>query len=65
MSCEAEVSMALTRAMARCREGREMTALETEELVASLADPKLEDRAKADFLTLGRAKGRRRGNWRG
>jgi len=57
MSCEAEMSMALTRAVSRCREGREMTALETEELVASLADPKLDDQAKADFLIAWAVKG--------
>ena len=57
MNCEVAGSMALARAIERCREGREMTALETEDLVASLADPKVEDQAKADFLLTWASKG--------
>jgi len=57
--------MALSRAVARCREGREMTSLETEELVASLADPKVGDQAKADFLFAWAAKGETAGELAG
>lgn len=65
MSCEVADSMALSRAMARCREGREMSALETEDLVASLADPKVDDQAKADFLVAWAGKGETAGELAG
>ena len=55
----------MTQALARCREGREMTALETEDLVASLADPKVADPAKADFLVAWAAKGETAGELAG
>lgn len=65
MSCEVAGSMALTRAMEHCREGREMTALEAEDLVASLADPQGADQAKADFLIAWAAKGETAGELAG
>ena len=65
MSCEVVGSMALTRAVVRCREGREMTALEAEDLVASLADPQVDDKSKADFLIAWAAKGETAGELAG
>lgn len=65
MSCEVTGSLALTRALEYCREGREMSALETEDLVASLADGRVSDPSKADFLTAWAAKGETAGELAG
>ncbi|NDC71105.1 MAG: hypothetical protein EBZ65_09320 [Betaproteobacteria bacterium] len=65
MSCEAGGSMALTQAVSHCREGWEMTSLETEDLVASLADPQVDDQSKADFLVAWAAKGETAGELAG
>ena len=55
----------MTRAVSHCREGREMTPLETEDLVASLADPQVDDQSKADFLVAWSAKGETAGELAG
>jgi len=55
----------LTRAVSHCREGREMTSLETEDLVASLADPQVDDQSKAEFLVAWATKGETAGELAG
>ncbi len=57
MSCERTVPEALTRATQRCRDQREMSALEAEDLATGLADPSVADSAKVDFLLAWAAKG--------
>jgi hypothetical protein len=50
MSCEVVGSTALARATMHCREGRELSGGESEELVAILADEGVGDGEKAEFL---------------
>ena len=57
MSCERTVSEALTRATEHCRDQREMSVLEAEDLATGLADPGIADSAKVDFLLAWAAKG--------
>lgn len=65
MSCEKVAPMALTRATEHCREGREMSGLETEDLVAGLIDPKTTDEVKVAFLTAWAEKGETAGELAG
>ena len=57
--------MALTRATEHCREGREMSGLETEDLVAGLIDLKTSDEVKVAFLTSWAEKGETAGELAG
>ena len=57
--------MALTRATEHCREGREMSGLETEDLVAGLIDLKTSDEVKVAFLTAWAEKGETAGELAG
>ena len=57
MSCEVVGSVALARATMHCREGRELSSAEAEELVASLADEGVGDKEKAEFLLAWAEKG--------
>jgi len=57
--------MALTRATEHCREGREMSGLEAEDLVAGLIDPKTTDEVKVAFLTAWAEKGETAGELAG
>lgn len=65
MSCESIAPMALTRATEHCREGREMSGLETEDLVAGLIDLKTSDEVKVAFLTAWAEKGETAGELAG
>ena len=65
MSCERVAPMALTRATEHCREGREMSGLETEDLVAGLIDLKTSDEVKVAFLTAWAEKGETAGELAG
>ena len=65
MSCESVAPMALTRATEHCREGREMSGLETEDLVAGLIDLKTSDEVKVAFLTAWAEKGETAGELAG
>jgi len=57
--------MALIRATEHCREGREMSGLETEDLVAGLIDLKTSDEVKVAFLTAWAEKGETAGELAG
>lgn len=57
MSCEQKVSEALERATRHCRDRREMSALEAEDLATGLADPGVADASKVDFLLAWAGKG--------
>ena len=57
--------MALTRATEHCREGREMSGLETEDLVAGLIDLKTSDEVRVAFLTAWAEKGETAGELAG
>ncbi|MDI9396405.1 MAG: anthranilate phosphoribosyltransferase [Candidatus Pacebacteria bacterium] len=57
--------MALTRATEHCREGREMSGLETEDLVAGLIDLTTSDEVKVAFLTAWAEKGETAGELAG
>ena len=50
MSCEQTVPEILCRATEHCRNRRELTPLEAEDLAGGLADPKVADAAKVEFL---------------
>ncbi|NBR72415.1 MAG: hypothetical protein EBT75_10070, partial [Proteobacteria bacterium] len=65
MSCERIAPLALTRATEHCREGREMTGLETEELVDGLIDPETSDEVKVNFLAAWAGKGETAGELAG
>ena len=65
MSCESVAPMALNRATEHCREGREMSGLETEDLVAGLIDLKTSDEVKVAFLTAWAEKGETAGELAG
>jgi len=57
MSCEQTVPEILSQATQHCRNQRELTPLEAEDLASGLADPKVGDTAKVDFLLAWAAKG--------
>ena len=57
MSCEQTVPEILSRATEHCRNRRELTSLEAEDLASGLADPNVPDAAKVDFLLAWAAKG--------
>ena len=57
MSCEQTVPEILGRATEHCRNRRELTRLEAEELASGLADPAVADAAKVEFLLAWAAKG--------
>lgn len=57
MSCEVILPEILCRATQHCRDRREMTALEAEDLASGLADSQVPDAAKVDFLLAWAAKG--------
>jgi len=57
MSCEQTVPEILGRATEHCRNRRELTSLEAEDLAGGLADPHVADAAKVDFLLAWAAKG--------
>lgn len=57
MSCERTVPEILSRATQHCRDRRELSALEAEDLAGGLADPQVADAAKVDFLLAWAAKG--------
>jgi len=57
MNCEQTVPEVLGRATEHCRNRRELTSLEAEDLAGGLADPKVADAAKVDFLLAWAAKG--------
>lgn len=57
MSCEQTVPEILGRATEHCRNRRELTRLEAEELASGLADPAVPDAAKVEFLLAWAAKG--------
>jgi anthranilate phosphoribosyltransferase len=57
MSCEQAVPEILGRATEHCRNRRELTSLEAEDLAGGLADPAVADGAKVDFLLAWAEKG--------
>ena len=57
MSCEQTVPEILRRATEHCRNRRELSPVEAEELAGGLADPRVPDAAKVDFLLAWAAKG--------
>ena len=57
MSCEQSVPEILCRATEHCRNRRELTRLEAEDLASGLAAPGVPDAAKVDFLLAWAAKG--------
>ncbi|NDD56478.1 MAG: anthranilate phosphoribosyltransferase [Verrucomicrobia bacterium] len=65
MSCEKTVPEILFRATQHCRNQREMSSLEAEDLATCLADPGVPDTAKVDFLLAWAAKGETAGELAG
>jgi len=65
MSCENLGPVALIRATQHCRDRRELSALEAEDLVAGLTDPQVPDVAKMEFLTAWATKGETAGELAG
>jgi len=57
MNCEQSVPEILCRATEHCRNRRELTRLEAEDLASGLAAPDVPDAAKVDFLLAWAAKG--------
>ena len=57
MSCEPTVPEILSRATQHCRDRRELSSLEAEELASGLADSAVPDSAKVEFLLAWAAKG--------
>jgi anthranilate phosphoribosyltransferase len=57
MSCEQTILETLSRATECCRNRRELTSTEAEDLASGLADPTVPDAAKVDFLLAWAAKG--------
>ena len=57
MSCEQALPEILRRATEHCRNRREVSPLEAEDLANGLADPQVPDSAKVDFLLAWAAKG--------
>ena len=57
MSCENTIPEILRRATEHCRNRRELSLIEAEDLASSLADPSVPDAAKVDFLLAWAAKG--------
>jgi len=57
MNCEQTVPEILCRATEHCRNRRELTPLEAEDLASGLADPGVPDAAKVDFLLAWASKG--------
>ena len=65
MSCENLGPVALIRATQHCRDRRELSALEAEDLVAGLTDLQVPDVAKMEFLTAWATKGETAGELAG
>lgn len=65
MSCEQTVPEILFRATQHCRDRRELSPLEAEDLVGGLADPQVSDEAKMNFLLAWGAKGETAGELAG
>ena len=65
MSCEKKVPEILARATQHCRDRREMSAVEAEDLATGLADPHVPDASKVEFLLAWAAKGETAGELAG
>ena len=65
MSCEQTVPEILSRATQHCRDRRELSILEAEDLAGGLADPQVPDTVKVDFLMAWAAKGETAGELAG
>ncbi|NBS54240.1 anthranilate phosphoribosyltransferase [bacterium] len=65
MNCEQTVPEILSRAIQHCRDRREMSVLEAEDLAAGLADPHVPDASKVEFLLAWAGKGETAGELAG